>query len=203
MPAPPAIVDALESVMEIYFSGLRGRERAAFILCDNLVEMACKSKALQFNHQFNMMSSFHSAWNAPGVHLDPGGLGQRVQENRNTRNNMQHANAAATVDAQHCATAINDVIRVIEHCWPSSTVASALSQRMRCARRMISLYSEGDHVTRHSFEKLMAEKRWRTTDRETVRANARQVEPGLRDHWWLALRMQYVLVEECLNEAGA
>lgn len=45
MSTPPEIIDALESVLEIYFSGVRHRERAAFILCDNLVEMTCKTKA--------------------------------------------------------------------------------------------------------------------------------------------------------------
>ena len=50
MEIPQAIADSLESVVEIYFSGVRHRERAAFILCDNLVEMACKSRAKQHNN---------------------------------------------------------------------------------------------------------------------------------------------------------
>jgi hypothetical protein len=47
MSTPPEIIDALESVLEIYFSGVRHRERAAFILRDNLIEMTCKSNAKQ------------------------------------------------------------------------------------------------------------------------------------------------------------
>ncbi len=47
MPAPREIVDALESVLDIFLSDIRHRERAAFILWDNLVEMACKRKAKQ------------------------------------------------------------------------------------------------------------------------------------------------------------
>lgn len=61
MPAPVAITDALESVLDIYFSGVRHRERAAFILCDNLVEMACKTKAQQHDHNFVMRCGFHTA----------------------------------------------------------------------------------------------------------------------------------------------
>jgi hypothetical protein len=34
MPPPPEISDALESVVGIYFSSIRHRERAAFILMD-------------------------------------------------------------------------------------------------------------------------------------------------------------------------
>jgi hypothetical protein len=37
MSAPRHIVDALESVLSIYFSNCRHKERAAFILCDELV----------------------------------------------------------------------------------------------------------------------------------------------------------------------
>ena len=59
MPAPPEIVDALESVIDIFFSGVRHRERAAFILCDNLVEMACKTRAKQYDYTFSMRCSFH------------------------------------------------------------------------------------------------------------------------------------------------
>lgn len=67
MSTPPEIIDALESILEIYFSGVRHRERAAFILCDNLVEMTCKTKAKQHNHRFDMICNFHDACTAPGV----------------------------------------------------------------------------------------------------------------------------------------
>lgn len=93
---PPEITDALESILEIYFSGVRHRERAAFILCDNLVEMTCKTKAKQHNHNFNTRCRFHEALDADGVLVvDP--LKTRVKGYHDTRNNMQHASAAATV----------------------------------------------------------------------------------------------------------
>jgi hypothetical protein len=75
---PSEITDALESIIDIYFSGIRHRERAAFILCDNLVEMICKTKAVQHDHRFNTRCDFHTAWNAAGVQLPPNTLGGRV-----------------------------------------------------------------------------------------------------------------------------
>ena len=47
MSAPRHIVDALESVLSIYFSNCRHKERAAFILCDELVEITCREKVKQ------------------------------------------------------------------------------------------------------------------------------------------------------------
>jgi len=44
MAAPRHIVDALESVLSIYFSNCRHKERAAFILTDELVEITCREK---------------------------------------------------------------------------------------------------------------------------------------------------------------
>ena len=47
----------------------------------------------------------------------------------------------------------------------------------------------------------MRRKRWRT-QAETVRAEGRQIQPGLRDYWYIAIRMQTPLVDECLNDIG-
>lgn len=200
MSTPPEIIDALESVLEIYFSGVRHRERAAFILCDNLVEMTCKTKAKQDDYRFNMACNFHDACTAPGVLL-PADLKIRVVGYRNTRNNMQHASAASTVDPMHCATAILDVIKVIDHCW-SGTSASMFPVRVKCALRIIHLYSlDGDVSKREPFEDRMRKNRWRTQD-EKVRVDGRQIQPGLRDYWYIAIRMQTPLVEECLNDVG-
>ena len=199
MPAPVAITDSLESVLDIFFSGVRHRERAAFILCDNLVEVACKTKAKQNNHTFDMRCGFHAAWNAPGVTLDPDNLGQRVHDHRDTHNNMQHASAAATVDSGYCATAIADAVKVIQTLWPDVV----LSPRVVCGLRIVQLYStSGDPVIRDSFEDAMRAFGWRAKE-ETVRANAVQIELGRREAWWWALRQRLPNVEEMLNEIGA
>lgn len=202
MPAPPEIIDALESVVDIYFSGVRHRERAAFILCDNLVEVACKMRAKQQDYNFNMRCSFHEAINnAPGVSL-PNRLKNRIQGYRDARNNMQHASAAATVDTQYCATAILDVTRVIDRCW-LNTSSRQLTPWMQCALRVIRLYSsEGDPNQRWPFEERMRGRNWRGPRKENVKASAIQVQPGLRDYWRLAIRTRTTDVEECLDELG-
>ncbi len=200
MATPQAIVDALESVLDIFFSNIRHRERAAFILCDNLVEMACKTRAVEFNYRFNTSCGFYDAWNAPGVALPARGLGGRVQDYRNVRNNMQHASAAATVDTHYCADAILDCIRVIDRCWPG-TSKRQYPPRMQCAVRIVKLYSsDGDISKRDPFEKRMQIKSWRSSERESVRPNGKQIEPGVRDYWGIAIRYHTTLVEECLNE---
>ena len=200
MNAPPRIIDALESVIDIYFSGIRHRERAAFILCDNLIEITCKTRAKEINNKFEMNCKFHKAINAQGVTLKKVELGSRVVGYRDTRNNMQHADIAATVDPQYCATAIIDAVKVVDHCW-QNTSKNQFSPWMRCALRIIRLYSsEGDTSKRYLFERKMQQMRWRISDRESVKANSIQIEPGFRDYWWLAIRMRTPQVEECLNE---
>jgi DNA-binding protein len=200
MNAPPRIIDALESIMDIYFSGVRHRERTAFILCDNLIEITCKTRAKEINNKFDMRSEFRNAINAQGVKLQTVQLGSRVIGYRDTRNNMQHSDIAATVDGQYCATAIIDAVKVIDHCW-QNTSKKQFSPWMRCALRIIRLYSsEGDASKRYSFERKMQQMRWRISDRESVKANSIQIEPGFRDYWWLAIRMRTPQVEECLNE---
>lgn len=203
MSAPPEIIDSLESVVDIFLSGVRHRERAAFILCDNLVELACKTKAKQHNHTFNTRCNFHDAWNALGVQLPPRTLGQKVQRYRDTRNDMQHGNPAATVDVQYCASAITTAVQVIDRLWPN-TSNNALPSWMQVALRIVRLYS-GDGGTpfqQGQFEDLMRTRRWRSGEKEWVRVQAVQVQLGLRDYWRLAVRHQPAVVEECLNELG-
>ncbi|MBN1236653.1 MAG: hypothetical protein JW999_11510 [Methanotrichaceae archaeon] len=200
MSAPPRIIDALESIIDIYFSGVRHRERAAFILCDNLIEITCKTKAKEINNKFEMKCDFRDAMNANGVKLQTVELGSRVKGYRDTRNNMQHSDIAATVDGQYCATSIIDAVKVIDHCW-QNTSRRQFSPWMRCALRIIRLYSsEGEASNRYLFERKMQQMRWRISDRESVRFNAIQIEPGVRDYWWFAIRMRTPQVEECLNE---
>ncbi|NJR53124.1 MAG: hypothetical protein HC780_29775 [Leptolyngbyaceae cyanobacterium CSU_1_3] len=168
MSTPPEIIDALESVLEIYFSGVRHRERAAFILCDNLVEMTCKTKAKQYNHRFDMSCNFHNACTSPDVDLPPD-LKVRVVGYRNTRNNMQHASAAATVDLHHCATSMLDVVKVIDHCW-TDTSTTRFPSRMKCALRIARLYSsEGDISLREVFETRMQKKTLANSERKRPR----------------------------------
>lgn len=187
MPTPTAIIDALESVIDIYLSGVRHRERAAFILCDNLVETACKTRAVQHNYQFDTSCGFHNALNAPGVQL-PQALRIKAQDYRNARNNMQHSNPAATVDTVYCATAILTAVKIIDRLWPN-TSTRWLPPWMQTALRIIRLYSEeGDATQRGPFEDRM---------RKLPKMN---VKSGNREYWWEAVRIHYADVGESLNE---
>jgi hypothetical protein len=200
MVAPREIEDSLESVLGIYFSDVRHRARAAFILCDELVEMTCKVRAREVNHQFNMNVGFHTAWMDPNVGLDPNGLGARIQASRNTRNTLQHASAAATVDDQHCADAIMDAVDVIEHCWPGS--AAARRSWMRCALRVIWLYSSnGGGGMRGVFEDKMRDGSWRV-DARKPRINEIIIQVGRRQFWQILLTQAPSQIDEVLDVFG-
>jgi hypothetical protein len=201
MPVPREIVDALESVLGVYFSGVRHRERAAFILCDELVEVACKLRARQHDRKFRMDCTFHAAWHAPGVAIPENPLGQSIQDSRNTRNTMQHVSPAATVDAQHCADAIMDAVSVIEHCWPGASTAH-FPDWVRCALRIVRLYSRnGDPGKRQSFEDAMRDGAWRASERPP-RRNEIAIQVGRREYWTLLMIQSQVQVEGVLDALG-
>lgn len=198
MPAPRAIIDSYESILGIYFSGVRHRERAAFILVDELVEIVCKLRAREHNHQFNMKCNFHQAWNAPGVQIPPVPHGNSIQARHNTRNLMQHSDPAATVDDQHCADSILEAMEVVELCWPG-TVATELPDWMKVGLRIVRLYSShGDLVKRIPFEDEMRRGQWRI-DKRQPRTYELQIEPGRRQHWALLLTQSQVQVEAILS----
>jgi len=136
------------------------------------------------------------------VSLPPNGLGRRVQDRRNTRNNMQHADAAVTVEAQHCADAILDAVRVIDKCW-ARTSHHHFDSWVKCALRIVRLYSSvGDRLKRQPFEDAMFNTNWRGVSRTSVRLNESRIEPGRRIFWWLTLIRHIHLVERCLDELG-
>jgi hypothetical protein len=202
MPCPREVIDALESILGIYFSGIRHRERAAFILTDELIEMACKLRAREHNHSFDMSCGFFEAWNAPGVTVPPDPLGNSIQASRNNRNNMQHANLAATVDDQHCADAIMDALQVIEHCWPSAAT-NDLRPPMICALRIVRLYSSrGNQRQRIPFEDALRNGHWRAENRQP-RVSEFIILPGRREFWWSHLiKESQVQVEAILTTLG-
>jgi hypothetical protein len=62
MPAPNEVLDLLESILGIFFYDIRYKERAVYILCDNLVELSCKTKIKQINFREDVKNmSLHSA----------------------------------------------------------------------------------------------------------------------------------------------
>ncbi len=201
--APSEIVDALESILDIFLSDVRHRERATFILCDNFVEMACKTKAKQRNHRFDTSCNFYDAWNAPGVQLPRNGLGQRVHNRRGTRNTMQHASAAVTVDTQACADAINDLPALLTKLW-GRTALNSLRYWHRIALRIVRLYSaEGDTQKRNSFEDAMRDKHWRSDlEKRPPRINESIIQSGRRGHWGFLAKKVTALVEQVLDSCN-
>jgi hypothetical protein len=199
MPAPQEIIALLESVVGVFLSEVRHRERAAFLLCDVLVEMTCKNRAVEESRQFDTLCGFYTAWNAPGVQLDPGGLGKRVQQRRETRNLMQHQSAAATVEVEQCADAILDAVAVIDHCWSGSS-SEDVRLWAACALRILRLYSSaGDLAQRDAFEHAMRTKEWEFESDEKPSANEIVVRPGERPFWLWAITRAPDAVEETLN----
>jgi hypothetical protein len=108
MSAPRHIVDSLESVLSIYFSNCRLKERAAFILCDELVEVTCRDRVKQTVpratvEQLNFPDLL--AHPTAGLNVATPGLERSALEYHRARNDIQHNNPAATVDGQYCADA--------------------------------------------------------------------------------------------------
>lgn len=200
MPAPREIIDGYESVLDVFTLNIKHRERVAFILCDNLVELACKTKAYQRNHQFNRQCGFHAAWNAPGVTLARNGLGGRVQGRRDLRNTMQHGSAAVTVTPENCADAILDVRRVIDRLW-QNTIERNLTLPYKVILQIVELYaSNGNIGRRQTFEDSMRTAGWRgTADERQARVSEIIVEAGLRTNWQLAIHQSPEIVEQIIT----
>ena len=198
MAAPRHIVDALESVLSIYFSNCRHKERAAFILCDELVEVTCREKIKQSVRNLGIMN-FHGLMTHASVafNVNAPGLGKSVFDCHKTRNDMQHSNPAATVDSQHCADAIIDAVDVVEHCFPGAK--AALPERLKVTLRVVRLFSQhGDLRQQTDFGNAMQTHPWRG-NRERARQDEVIIAPGPRANWGLVILSEYAKVEELLN----
>ena len=201
MAAPRDILDALESVVSLYFSDVRQKLRAAFILTDELVEMTCKAPAIAANPTLGHIK-FHDLLKHPAVKLDAKTTahGATLLRNHDTRNKMQHVNAAFTVDDQHCADAILDAVQTIDHCFPGSS--PAFPEVLKVALRVVRLHStQGNAGQRGRFEDAMREWRWKSADKRTLRKSEIAVTAGNRRHWGMVMP-EYAQVENILNGLG-
>jgi hypothetical protein len=200
MPAPRHLVDTLESVLSLYFSNCRHKERAAFILCDEFVEVTCREK-IKIRHRNLGHINFHDLLTHVEVGLDAAsGLGQPVLVCHYTRNDIQHNNPAATVDGQHCADAIMDAVEVLEHCFPGAK--TALPERLRITLRVVRLFSQhGDPRQQTEFGDAMQKHLWRG-NRERAHQDEVIVAPGTRTNWGLVIPSEYARVEALLDRVG-
>jgi hypothetical protein len=201
MSAPRHIVDALESVLSLLFSNCRHKERAAFILCDEMVEVVCREKIKQTIPTFGRMG-FHGLMTHAAVGFDVvnPGLGKSVFDCHQNRNDMQHNNPAATVDAQYCADAIIDAVEVIEHCFPGTKLA--LPEKLKVTIRVVRLFSrQGDPRQQTEFGDAMQTHQWRG-NRERAKQEELIVSPGSRTNWGLVIPSEYARVEGLLDRVG-
>lgn len=202
MPAPRHLVDALESVLSIYFSNCRHKERAAFILCDELVEVTCRERIKQAVPTLGRMQFPGLLTHAKvGFNVTVAGLGKSVVDCHKTRNDMQHNNPAATVDSQHCADAIIDAVDVIEHCFPGTK--HDLPDKLKVSLRVVRLFSRhGDPVIQTAFSEAMRAYTWRGS-RDRARRDEALVAPGVRANWGLVIPSEYARVEAILDRTNA
>lgn len=208
MPAAPAeIIDAFESILDIFLSDIRHRERAAFILCDNLVEMACKTKHTLHCRQRsgvpNTRCQFHQALLLPGCRFSQE-LRDRLQHRRDTRNLMQHQSASAVVDLHTSADALLELPEVMRKLWGQHALDN-LREWQKVAIRVARLYSNsGDAVIRSKFEDLMRSERWRgNAEERQPRINETIIQCGLRGHWAIAVKQNPHQVDQILNSIDA
>ncbi len=202
MPAPRDIVAALECVISIFFSDVRHRNRAAFILCDELVEMTCKAKAKAANPTLGKIDFLTLlALPAVGLNTNTDPLGQTINASHKTRNDMQHNNAAATVDDPHCADAILDAVKVIDRCYPGASGDFAAS--MKILLRVVGLHAtNGDKAKLTMFENAMVNNRW-GGPRPKIRTVELPIPVGHRRYWGIVIHPEYATVEALLNRIGA
>jgi len=91
MTVPRDIVDSLECVLSVYFSGVRHNLRAAFILCDGLIELICFAKHDPKNAVTAHMG-FDQHLKHVAVALDPAThpLGYSMQKNHYLRGSLNN-----------------------------------------------------------------------------------------------------------------
>jgi hypothetical protein len=195
-------VAAFECVISIFFSDVRHKNRAAFILCDELVEMTCKAKAKAANPALGR-PDFHTLLALPAVGLDTVNhpLGVTLSASHKTRNDMQHNNAAATVDDPHCADAILDALKVIDHCYP--TASGDFTPSMKTLLRLVTLHgSVGDKAKLAAFENAMVTYRWGGS-KPSIRVVELPIPVGNRRYWGLVVHTEYATIEALLNRVAA
>ena len=181
MSAPRHIVDSLESVLSIYFSNCRLKERAAFVLCDELVEVTCRDRVKQTVPRATVAQlNFPDLLAHPtvGLNVATPGLGRSALKYHRARNDIQHNNPAATVEGQYCTDAIVDAAEVIELCFPGTK--TALPDKLKVTLRVMRLLSHhGDARQQTQFGDAMQNPAWRG-DRERARQDEVIVAPGPR-----------------------
>lgn len=229
MHAPNEVLDLLESVLGIFFYDIRYKERSVFILCDNLVELSCKTKIKQINYKEDVKKmSLYSALREVQIGKK---LRDRLLIRRDIRSDMQHQLAGITIDKQQCADAIIDLVSLINDrkLWGKYAFDPA-PDWVFCGLRIVKLYSRiGVPRKRKMLEgTLQSEIDWdkgevvderniqsrieKSSDRDLVNldgspAGERRPDPheiiihvGSPEHWSYLIKEYTERVVSCLDE---
>lgn len=140
MHAPNEVLDLLESILGIFFYDIRYKERSVYILCDNLVELSCKTKIKQNNFKEDVKGmNFYSALIKAQIGVR---LRERLLMRREIRSDMQHQLAGITIDKQQCADAIMDLMSLINDrkLWGKYAL-DPVPPWVFCGLRIVKLYS--------------------------------------------------------------
>jgi hypothetical protein len=158
MLAPKEILDFIESIISIFLYEIRQKERAVFILVDNLVELSCKARIRERGKLITSQKELKNFLKLANV---GGDLKRRLLSRRKERNTMQHDLVAVTVSNEHCADAILDLQRLIKKLW-GKYAFDGVEEWVNCAFRVIKLYSRStSKKKREIFEqRLIKEVNW-------------------------------------------
>ena len=229
MHAPNEVLDLLESILGIFFYDIRYKERSVYILCDNLVELSCKTKIKQINYKADIKKmNFFSSLKEVQIGKK---LRDRLLQRRDIRSDMQHQLAGITIDKQQCADAIIDLVSLINDrkLWGKYALEPA-PDWVFCSLRIVKLYSRfGVPKIRKMLEvTLQREIDWdkgevvderniqakieKSSDRDLVNldgspAGERRPDPheiiihvGSPEHWSYLIKEYTERVVSCLDE---
>ena len=148
MYAPKEITDYLEPIISTYLSDFRHKERSAFILCDNLIELSCKLRIKERNPADNRNRERKFPHAIRDAKLSKKFQGVLLKRH-GIRNDMQHEKMGIAIDSQDCACDILNVVKVIRKLWGKYALDSA-SDWVICALRIIELYSNSSNMSKKS-----------------------------------------------------
>lgn len=224
MQAPVEIIDFLESILSIFFYDIRHKERSAFILVDNLVEVSCKARLRERDKQINYNTKLKEILKISRI---GGELKKRLLARRKERNAMQHDLVAVTVTKEHCADSIVDLCVLLKRLWGKYALDSAYDWIL-CALRIVKLYSKvGDQDKRTNVENYLGKYKWNSVienkkftfqsalekmdlelesytgtpiGRAKPNDNEIIISVGSTKHWTLLLKRFYKEVSICLDD---
>ncbi len=225
MRAPTEIIDLLESILGIYFYDIRHKNRSAFILVDNLVEITIKVRLVQLNPAFNVKIDFP-------VLLDQLKISTRLKgkllKNHTLRNEFQHKSPILTIDDEKCADSIILLVDLIKKIWGKNSLMD-IPGRVECGLRLVKLHSSAGNIKKRKdfkdyilnnvdWNKVEINEDSRVYDnnedgriydfygpegqalgKQIINKNELVIKIGSEEHWSYILRHYTNKVEECFN----